>query len=176
MLFGAGQDRYRVATMRSLFFQALLAFLALPGIVAYLVPLLMIDGRADQRVNWVGVAIVATGSSLLLWCVREFYVSGKGTLAPWTPTRHLVISGPYRFSRNPMYVAVALVLCGWAVAFRTRAHAVYAVAVICAFHLRILFGEEPWLERTHGEAWTRYRSHVPRWFGRVHRPPASPRC
>jgi len=86
MLFEARQDRYRVATMRSLFFQALLAFLALPGIVAYLVPLLMIDGRADQPVNWAGLAIVATGSSLLLWCVREFYVSGKGALAPWKRT------------------------------------------------------------------------------------------
>jgi protein-S-isoprenylcysteine O-methyltransferase Ste14 len=161
--------------MRSLFVQALLAFLALPGIVAYLVPLFVIDRPHEQNVNWVGLAIAAAGTALLLWCVREFYVSGKGTLAPWTPPRHLVISGPYRLSRNPMYVAVALVLCGWAVAFRTRALAIYAVAVIGAFNLRILFGEEPWLARTHGEAWTRYRSNVPRWLGRVQRPAASRR-
>jgi protein-S-isoprenylcysteine O-methyltransferase Ste14 len=108
------------------------------------------------------------GTTLLLWCVREFYVAGKGTLAPWTPPRHLVVSGPYRFSRNPMYVAVALVLSGWAIAFQTRALIIYALAVICAFHLRILLGEEPWLARTHGDAWRRYRSRVPRWFGRVH--------
>ena len=164
-----------VAAMRWLFVQALLAFLALPGTVAYLVPLFVIDRPDEQSVNWMGFAIAAAGTSLLLWCVREFYVSGRGTLAPWTPPRYLVISGPYRFSRNPMYVAVSLVLCGWAVAFQTRALAIYAVAVICAFHLRILFGEEPWLARTHGAAWTRYRSDVPRWLGRVQRPAASRR-
>ena len=161
--------------MRSLLVEALLAFLALPGIVAYLVPLFVIDRPRGQSVDVIGLAMAAAGTSLLLWCVREFYVSGKGTLAPWTPPRHLVISGPYRISRNPMYVAVALVLCGWAIAFRTTALALYAVAVVCAFHLRILFGEEPWLARTHGEAWARYRSEVPRWLGRVQRPLASPR-
>jgi protein-S-isoprenylcysteine O-methyltransferase Ste14 len=153
--------------MKALFVQALLAFLALPGIVAYFVPLVLFERRPVDSIDAVGVAVAAMGTSLLLWCVREFYVAGKGTLAPWTPPRHLVVSGPYRFSRNPMYVAVGLVLCGWAIAFQTRAHSIYAAAVICAFHLRIVLAEEPWLERTHADAWTRYRSRVPRWLGRV---------
>ena len=155
--------------MKVLFVQALLAFLALPGIVGYLVPVVLLERRyRTDPVNVAGLAVAAMGTTILLWCVREFYVAGKGTLAPWTPPRHLVVSGPYRFSRNPMYVAVALVLCGWAIAFQTRAHVIYALAVIGAFHLRIVLGEEPWLSRTHGEAWTRYRSRVPRWFGPVH--------
>ena len=154
--------------MKSLFGQAVLAFLALPGIVAYLVPLVLLERDPADPVNAGGLVVAAMGTALLLWCVREFYVAGKGTLAPWTPPRHLVVSGPYRFSRNPMYVAVAMVLCGWMIAFQTRAFIIYALAVICAFHLRILLAEEPWLTRTHGDAWTRYRSRVPRWFGRFH--------
>jgi protein-S-isoprenylcysteine O-methyltransferase Ste14 len=153
--------------MNVLFWKALFAFLALPGVVAYLVPLALLDRETSTRTaRAAGRFGVVAGTALLLWCVREFYVSGKGTLAPWTPPAHLVISGPYRFSRNPMYVAVAIVLCGWALVFRSREHAIYAVAVVVAFQLRLLFGEEPWLAHRHGGAWQRYRSRVPRWLGR----------
>jgi protein-S-isoprenylcysteine O-methyltransferase Ste14 len=78
----------------------------------------------------------------------------------------LVTGGLYRYSRNPMYVSVAIVLWGWATAFRSTTHAVYAVAVMTAFHLRVVLGEEPWIARTHGEAWARYAARVPRWIGR----------
>ena len=102
----------------------------------------------------------------MFWCVREFYVAGKGTLAPWAPPQKLVVSGAFRFSRNPIYVAVGLIMCGWAIGFRSRPLAIYAVAVMAAFHIRVVVGEEPWLARTHGDAWARYREQVPRWFGR----------
>jgi protein-S-isoprenylcysteine O-methyltransferase Ste14 len=154
--------------MTALFWKALFAFLALPGVVAYLVPLVLLARGTDAPIRAGGLVVVAAGSTLLLWCVREFYVSGTGTLAPWTPPVHLVVSGPYRFSRNPMYVAVVAVLFGWALAFQSLAHGLYASAVLLAFHLRILFGEEPWLARRHGDAWLRYRRRVPRWLGRVH--------
>ena len=156
-----------VAAMNSLFLKALVAFIALPGVVAYLVPALLIaPATAAGAPRADGLTVIALGTVLLLWCVREFYVSGKGTLAPWTPPRHLVVSGPYRFSRNPMYVAVAIVLVGWTLAFRSRAHALYAVAVVAAFQLRIVFGEEPWLARHHGDAWLGYQRRVSRWIGR----------
>ncbi len=63
-----------------------------------------------------GVPLLGLGTVLLLWCVRDFYVAGRGTLAPWDPPRHLVTVGLYRVSRNPMYLAVLLVLTGWAIA------------------------------------------------------------
>jgi protein-S-isoprenylcysteine O-methyltransferase Ste14 len=145
--------------------RALIAFLALPGVVAYLVPLLLApaDPR-DTSWRWVGLIPLVAGSAFLLWCVREFYVSGKGTLAPWSPPRHLVSSGPYGRSRNPMYVAVASVLVGWALLFVSPTLLIYAAVIVIAFHVRVLLGEEPWLERTHGEAWHRYRARVPRWL------------
>jgi protein-S-isoprenylcysteine O-methyltransferase Ste14 len=100
----------------------------------------------------------------LLWCVRDFYVAGKGTLAPWDPPRHLVVAGLYRYTRNPMYVAVTLLLIGWAWTFAASGLLFYAAGVALAFHLRVVFGEEPWLARTHGDAWRDYAARVPRWF------------
>jgi protein-S-isoprenylcysteine O-methyltransferase Ste14 len=145
--------------------RALVAFLVMPGTVAFVVPVLLAPQpgpRADVR--WLGFVPLVLGSFLLLWCVRDFYVTGKGTLAPWSPPRHLVTTGLYRWSRNPMYVAVLVILSGWALWFVSRGLAVYAVAVGIAFHLRVVLYEEPWLARTHGDAWEQYRERVPRWI------------
>jgi protein-S-isoprenylcysteine O-methyltransferase Ste14 len=149
----------------SLFFRALLAFLALPGTVAFLVPYLLLD-PADRFSKGLGLMALLPGILGLLWCVWSFYTEGRGTLAPWSPPRHLVVSGLYRYSRNPMYVSVVLILWGWAAGFHSRALAFYALAVMLAFHARVVLGEEPWLARTHGNAWDRYRAAVPRWLGR----------
>jgi len=146
-----------------LFARALIAFLALPGMVAFVVPVLLAQPR---QLNPIGLVPLAIGVAGLLWCVRSFYREGKGTLAPWSPPRHLVMGGLYRYSRNPMYVSVALILWGWAVAFESRTLALYALAVMAAFHLRVVLGEEPWLARMHGDTWTRYRAEVPRWIGK----------
>ena len=75
----------------------------------------------------------------------------------------LVLSGPYCVSRNPMYVAVLLILCGWAVGFESRTLAVYAICVALAFHLRVVWNEEPFLARTQS-AWPSYKARVPRWL------------
>jgi protein-S-isoprenylcysteine O-methyltransferase Ste14 len=145
--------------------RAVLAFLALPGTVAFVVPALLAPVRPWPRLDPIGLGPFLLGVTGLLWCVRSFYVEGKGTLAPWSPPRHLVVTGLYRYSRNPMYVSVVLVLWSWAAAFHSSTHAIYALAVMAAFHLRVVLGEEPWLARTHGEAWRRYRAAVPRWLG-----------
>ena len=149
--------------MSSLLWRAVLAFLVLPGAVAFLVPWLLLG--SGQVFDGLGLLPLGLGVVLLLWCVRDFYVSGKGTLGPWAPPQNLVVTGLYRFSRNPMYIAVVLVLWGWALGFRSRSLAVYALVVMVAFHLRVVFGEEPWLARTHGEAWVHYKARVPRWVG-----------
>lgn len=151
--------------MNGLLWRAVLAFLILPGTIAFLVPLLVFrPAGLGQFFDTLGLIPLVPGVVLLLWCVREFYVAGKGTLAPWSPPRALVVTGLYSVSRNPMYIAVALVLWGWALGFRSRPLAIYALAVMVLFHFRVVFGEEPWLARTHGEAWVRYKAQVPRWL------------
>jgi len=154
--------------MNRLFWQALFAFLALPGIVAFGVPLLVL--APSRFFDPFGLIPLAVGVVLLLLCVREFYVAGDGTLAPWAPPRALVVTGLYRYSRNPMYIAVVLVLAGWALGSGSRFLTIYAIAVTLAFHLRVVVGEEPWLSRTYGEKWANYRDQVPRWIQLRRRP------
>ncbi|MBC7898227.1 MAG: isoprenylcysteine carboxylmethyltransferase family protein [Cytophagaceae bacterium] len=144
-----------------LLLRAVLAFLALPGVVAVAIPWMMGRGAVFRSV---GFAVLVPGLVLLLWCVRDFYVAGRGTLAPWSPPVNLVRVGLYRFSRNPMYVGVLTMLMGWSLGFNARGHWLYAAAIAIAFHLRVVFYEEPWLARTHGDAWRQYAARVPRWL------------
>src|SRR5262245_28772897 len=104
--------------MSRLFWRALTAFLLLPGVVAFVVPWLLRPDNAT--VHTLGLFVVAGGAVMLLWCVRDFYVAGRGTLAPWAPPQRLVIVGLYRVSRNPMYVSVLVILIGWAMTFSSR--------------------------------------------------------
>jgi protein-S-isoprenylcysteine O-methyltransferase Ste14 len=138
--------------------------LALPGSVAFLVPAAWI-WLAPLTLRWpFGLILVALGTFGLLWCTRDFYVSGKGTLAPWAPPRELVVVGLYRYSRNPMYVTVALLLLGWAISYASVGLLLYALVVVAVFRFRVVFGEEPWLAHTHGAAWKQYTRRVRRWF------------
>ena len=151
-----------------LFWRALLAFLALPFIVAGVIPWVLLRPGAPRMLPN-GLPFMALGLALLLWCVREFYVAGKGTLAPWDPPRHLVTTGPYRYTRNPMYVAVLLILAGWALTLDfldVRAPLHYAVLIATLFHLRVRLYEEPRAARDFGAEWRRYREAVPRWIFR----------
>jgi protein-S-isoprenylcysteine O-methyltransferase Ste14 len=175
-LINAWPNSYRPSTLLSqprpamekpklMFARALIAFLVLPGVVAYAVPWLLAPGRpAERPFNWFGLGLIGAGTILLLLCVRAFYVSGKGTLAPWIPPRELVTVGLYQWSRNPMYLSVLVVLFGWSVMYLSLLLLGYAVCVALAFHLRVLFYEEPRLNGSFGEQWQRYRERVPRWL------------
>lgn len=152
-----------------LLLRSVLSFAALPGIVAYLVPLVLLRPPDSPRPS--GLAIACAGTLVLLICVHSFHVRGRGTLAPWDPPQKLVRDGLYRYSRNPMYVGVLTVLFGWALAWPRPALWIYFGAICITFHLRVVLGEEPWLSETHGEAWERYKRDVPRWIGPVVRRP-----
>jgi protein-S-isoprenylcysteine O-methyltransferase Ste14 len=146
--------------------RSVIAFIALPGLVAFVVPVLWLrsQGLAVPKYSF-GAVVFVVGLLGLLWCVRDFYVKGKGTLAPWSPPNELVVVGLYRYSRNPMYVSVLLLVLGWSFWFGSLALLGYAVALAIGFHLRVIFGEEPWLAQRHGEKWEVYTHRVPRWLG-----------
>ena len=146
--------------------RALAAFLALPGLVAFVLPVWIgiSSGRRAAGYMPAAVALLALGTTLLTWCVREFYVAGRGTLAPWDPPQHLVTSGPYRLSRNPMYVGVVLILAGWSALWSSRTLIIYTALFMIGFHLRVLLVEEPWARRRFGGEWDAYRARVPRWL------------
>ena len=151
-----------------LFLRALLSFLVLPGMIAFAIPLAWL--APGRLFHFDGLFVLVPGVAILLECVREFYVNGKGTLAPWDPPRHLVTGGLYRWSRNPMYVGVVLTIVGWAVGLRSGVVAAYAVATLLLFHLRVVLYEEPTLARLFPAEWPAYRARVRRWIGAGHAP------
>jgi protein-S-isoprenylcysteine O-methyltransferase Ste14 len=133
--------------------------------VAGLIPILMAREYGVYS-RWLAFSLPVLGLGVfaLLWCVRDFYVSGRGTLAPWDPPKQLVIVGLYHFVRNPMYVAVLMILAGWSLLYRSWPLALYAAVVALAFHVRVVLYEEPWLERQFGVDWERYAARVSRWL------------
>jgi protein-S-isoprenylcysteine O-methyltransferase Ste14 len=152
------------APQDGLLLRATIAFAALPGVVAFALPLVI----ATTTVRTAGFARaglveLALGVAVLGWCVRDFYVHGRGTLAPWAPPMTLVRTGLYSWSRNPMYLGVLLIAAGWAIGFRSQPLTVYTAVLAVLFHLRVVFSEEPFLLRTFGDAWAEYRKRVPRW-------------
>jgi len=145
--------------------RAITAFVACPGVFAFALPIgIGIAAHGPARYPPFAVTVLALGTLLLLWCVREFYVAGRGTLAPWSPPRHLVTSGPYRFSRNPMYIGVVTILLGWCVLWDSRTLLEYTLVVAGLFCLRVLVVEEPWAAGAFGAEWQAYRAEVPRWI------------
>jgi protein-S-isoprenylcysteine O-methyltransferase Ste14 len=148
-----------------MFFRAIVAFVALPGMVAFVIPLAIgLSAGRPVRYSIIAAIPLTLGTLLLLWCVREFYVAGRGTLAPWDPPKHLVTTGPYRVSRNPMYVGVIAILVSWCVLWDSRTLMIYAALFAVGFHLRVVLFEEPWAARQFGAQWGAYRARVSRWL------------
>jgi protein-S-isoprenylcysteine O-methyltransferase Ste14 len=111
-----------------------------------------------------GAIMCALGAALALWCVGTFIRIGKGTPAPFDAPRRLVISGPYRFLRNPMYLGAGLALAGAALFYRSAWLLAYATAFLLVFHLFVLLYEEPTLGRKFGADYEQYRRRVRRWW------------
>ena len=151
-----------------LFFRALAALLVLPGTFAGIIPALVVSAdRWRGAGHPAGIAPLVAGVIILLWCVRDFYVAGKGTLAPWDPPKRLVVIGLYRFVRNPMYVGLMLLLIGWALIAGSPLLVGYALFFAIAFHLRVVLYEEPRLQNQFPEDWPAYSAAVPRWLPRL---------
>ena len=113
-----------------------------------------------------GIALASLGAALALWCVGAFIALGKGTPAPFDPPRRLVVRGPYRFVRNPMYWGALLVFFGTALYYRSLALAALSGVFLLVAHLFVLLYEEPTLRRTFGPAYAAYCARVHRWWPR----------
>ena len=147
--------------------RAIFAVLVLPGVFAGLIPWWIVQSDpARSRGLTAGTALMIVGVGILFWCVRDFLVVGKGTLAPWDAPKRLVIVGLYRFVRNPMYVGIILLLAGWCLRSGSKWLWAYLVVLTIAFHLRVVLFEEPWLAREFPDDWNAYTRKVRRWLPR----------
>ena len=147
----------------------LLSILLLPFMVVVVVPSLLLPSAESRGgpLGVLGAALFVVGLVVFARCVALFALVGRGTLAPWDPTRELVAVGPYRFVRNPMISAVAAMLFGEAVYFGSTAVATWAVTFVAVNHLHFLLLEEPGLERRFGDSYREYKRRVPRWLPRL---------
>jgi len=114
-----------------------------------------------------GMMITAAGAVIALWCVFTFAFVGRGTPAPFDPPRRLVIRGPYRFVRNPMYIGAILALLGAALFYGSLSILIYAAVFFLATHLFVVFYEETTLRRTFGSDYEAYCRQVNRWWPKI---------
>lgn len=159
--------------LRQLLSILLLPFLVVVVVPAWLLNLATGDTRWSEASLWgwlfraAGVALFAAGLGLFGWCVRLFARVGRGTLAPWDPTRNLVALGPYRYVRNPMIAGVASMLIGEALLWGSIALGLWACVFILINHVYFVWSEEPGLERRFGGRYRAYKADVPRWIPRL---------
>jgi protein-S-isoprenylcysteine O-methyltransferase Ste14 len=111
-----------------------------------------------------GAILGAAGAALALWCILTFAFVGRGTPAPFDPPRRLVVAGPYRFVRNPMYVGAALALAGAALFYRSMPLLAYAAGFLLVMHLFVVVYEEPTLRRMFDPDYAAYCRRVGRWW------------
>ena len=145
--------------------------LLVPGFLLGVVPVLVIPKIPGPALppgpwTWAAVLFWAAGIAALVWCAADFVRKGHGTPVPLDPPKVLVVSGLYRFVRNPMYVGALLVQAGNLVWFGSLAQLVYWFFLFIGFTLFIRANEEPSLRRTFGVAYEDYCRQVPRWLPR----------
>ncbi len=146
-----------------------------PGVVAGLIPWL-ISGWHEQPLLFgvpatrpIGIIFIVLGIPVLLDSFIRFAIDGLGTPAPVFPTRTLVIRGFYRYVRNPMYVAVVLIILGQGLFLGDVRLVVYGLFVWLLTHAFVVIYEEPTLRESFGMDYDRYRASVPRWIPRLAR-------
>ncbi len=151
-----------------------LVFLVLaPGVVTGVVPWLITRWETDTPAPWwgpvrvAGVVLIAAGALTLLPAFVRFVVEGIGTPSPVAPTGRLVVGGPYRYVRNPMYLAVLALVVGQALTLGRLELLLYAAALAVAFVAFVTWYEEPTLRRTFGDTYEAYRQAVPAWWPRL---------
>jgi protein-S-isoprenylcysteine O-methyltransferase Ste14 len=141
-----------------------------PGTVAVYIPYRIILNQYESLYfTWsllgcAALILMAVGTSIYLWCLWDFAVTGRGTPNIVDAPRRLVVKGLYRYVRNPMYIGVLLVIMGWAALYESLATAQFALLMFVIFNGVIFFLEEPMLRERFGQAYEGYCEAVHRWI------------
>jgi protein-S-isoprenylcysteine O-methyltransferase Ste14 len=149
-----------------------LFFLAAPGTVAGWIPYAISEWRVGPPLaglafgRALGAMLIGVACIALVECFARFALIGRGVPAPIAPTQTLVVSGLYRYCRNPMYIAVVSAILGQALVFGSAGLIGYAAVIWLTFHAFVLGYEEPTLAQQFTN-YDDYRRHVPRWIPRL---------
>ncbi len=146
-------------------FVTLTAFVALPWSI-----LLFSGGFLDFQIGpyrFLGLLPLGLGAAVALWTVLSFALVGNGTPAPFDPPKKLVITGPYRYVRNPMYLGAVSVVIGEGLLLQSAVVFFLAVLMWIFFHVLVVRYEEPDLRNRFGQEYQKYLNDVPRWLPRI---------
>lgn len=111
---------------------------------------------------WLGALPALVGIALATWAERLFKRAGTG-VRPLSPASAVVTRGPYRVTRNPMYLGMVLVLAGLAIVLGSVAPLLVIPPFVWILQQRFILPEEAHMERQQGEAYAAYRARVRRW-------------
>jgi protein-S-isoprenylcysteine O-methyltransferase Ste14 len=150
----------------------------LPGTVLVFIPAIILRLTTDSRFPfklitprqvWFWLALLTAGIGLVLCVstVRLFSKYGDGTPAPWDPPKKLVITGPYRYMRNPMITGALLLLLSEALLFHSWPIAAWMILFFVGNVIYFPFVEEKGLEKRFGDEYLEYKARVPRWIPRL---------
>lgn len=146
-----------------------LGSLILPVIVLVIIPWIIEPDFTFRSGWWLtgGLLFIISGLIIIALTIRMFIRIGKGTLAPWDPTKKLVTQSLYAHVRSPMILGVLTVLIGEAILFKSAAITYWALLFFLINHIYFIISEEPGLENRFGEEYAEYKENVPRWIPRI---------
>jgi protein-S-isoprenylcysteine O-methyltransferase Ste14 len=165
----SGEFRSRIAPITG----AVIFLFVAPGVVAGLIPYWISGWQVGsplggiELLRWLGVLLLLPGGVLLAETFARFALQGRGTPAPVYPTETLVVTGSYRFVRNPMYVAVVSLILGQGLLFGNLAVLAYGAAIWLIVHLFVIGYEEPTLREQFPDDYPTFAAGVPRWVPRL---------
>jgi protein-S-isoprenylcysteine O-methyltransferase Ste14 len=168
------QDRKEVAVPKTIaILGSALFFVIAPCVLAGLIPWSISHWEFQppfldlQATRAVGMLLIAAGLPGLIDSFARFALQGLGTPAPIAPPENLVVTGLYRYVRNPMYVAVVAVILGQGMLFGDWRLMTYGGLLWLSFHGFVLAYEEPVLAGSFGAQYENFRANVPRWIPRL---------
>lgn len=153
-----------------LFFEAAVFTIFVPGTVTVCIPNLILspaERALPERwglLQFVAVLLLTLGAAIYLRCLWEFAARGRGIPAPIDHPKRLVVTGLYRYVRNPMYLGVFTVLAGEVALFQSRSVMIFSVGWFVFVHLNVIFYEERTLQHKFGDSYVRYLGAVHRWI------------
>src|SRR5262245_1109291 len=148
-------------------------FVVAPFTLAGLIPWAMTDWQLQppflglEPTRYLGAIMILLGVPVLIDAFARFALQGLGTPAPIAPPRNLVVTGLFRYVRNPIFVALVAIILGEGVLMGDWRLIVYGALLWLAFHVQVVAYEEPTLAQTFGSEYEAFRAAVPRWIPRV---------
>ncbi|HEX5932214.1 MAG TPA: isoprenylcysteine carboxylmethyltransferase family protein [Methyloceanibacter sp.] len=153
-------DHAEVAIMPPILF---LGALAAGALLSFLIPIGPGLGSANALALTVGLTFVLIGFALVARSVHNFRLA-RTSVVPSEPATALVATGPYRFTRNPIYIGFVLAYFGFAIVLTSMWVLLLLIPVLVILQRGVVLREEAYLERKFGDVYCKYKARVPRWL------------